>query len=79
LISLREKIFLTWNHTFVSKNILIQVPTPPQEETLSDLDDDLEVQNMLAVSNDEVEFKTLLWTDANKDWIEAQKGIFCEC
>lgn len=50
------------------------MPTPPQEETLSDLDDDLEVQNMLAVSSAEVEFKTLLWTDANKDWLEAQKG-----
>lgn len=51
------------------------VPTPPQEESLSDLDDDLEVQNMLAVSSTELEFKTLLWTDANKDWLEAQKGI----
>ena len=50
------------------------VPTPPQEETLSDLDDDFEVQNMLAVSAEEIEFKTLLWTDSNKDWIEAQKG-----
>ena len=51
------------------------VPTPPQEESLSDLDDDNEVQNMLAVSSAEIEFKTLLWTDANKDWLEAQKGI----
>lgn len=41
---------------------------------MSDLDDDLEVQNMLAVSSTELEFKTLLWTDANKDWLEAQKA-----
>jgi hypothetical protein len=33
---------------------------------------------MLAVSSAEIEFKTILWTDANKDWLEAQKGIFCD-
>ena len=44
------------------------------DENLSDLDDDLEVQNMLAVSTDEVEFKTMLWTDENKDWLAAQEA-----
>lgn len=43
-------------------------------ETLSDLDDDREVQNMLAVSTEEVEFKTLLWTSENQEWMDSQEA-----
>ncbi|KAJ3256567.1 transcription factor TFIIIB subunit brf1 [Boothiomyces macroporosus] len=41
----------------------------PMEESLSDLDDDPEVENALAMSDDEMEFKRELWTAENQDWI----------
>ena len=41
---------------------------------LSELDDDLEVQNMLAVTPEEVEFKTLMWIDENQEWLANQEA-----
>ncbi|KAJ3273626.1 transcription factor TFIIIB subunit brf1 [Terramyces sp. JEL0728] len=41
----------------------------PMEESLSDLDDDPEVENALAMSDDEMEFKKELWTAENQEWI----------
>eukprot|EP00842_Homolaphlyctis_polyrhiza_P000607 jgi/Hompol1/1547/HPOL_002737-RA len=38
------------------------------DETLDDLDDDIEVQNMLDVGEDEVEFKKMIWEEENGDW-----------
>jgi hypothetical protein len=45
------------------------------EERLSDLDDDPEVLNSIAMSDDETEFKRELWMAENQDWV-ARKGFF---
>jgi hypothetical protein len=47
-----------------------------QDANLSDLDDDLEVQNMLAVTEEEIEFKTMLWMNENHDWLQSQERMF---
>jgi transcription factor IIIB 90 kDa subunit len=44
------------------------------EEGLSDLDDDEEIQAMLDVSPEEIDFKLQIWTDENRDWILKQEG-----
>ncbi|KAI8816210.1 cyclin-like protein [Fimicolochytrium jonesii] len=44
-----------------------------ENEKLSDLDDDPEIQNIVSVSTWEAELKEALWTEENKDWILKQK------
>jgi transcription factor IIIB subunit 2 len=43
-------------------------------ESLSDLDDDPEVVNCLAMSDDEAEFKRELWMEENADWVLKQQS-----
>ena len=45
----------------------------PEDGNLSDLDEDDEVQAILNVTPQEVEFKTLLWTQENQDWLAKQE------
>jgi transcription factor IIIB subunit 2 len=53
----------------------LKIPLNPQNSSdLSDLDDDIEVQNMLAVSTEEIEFKKMLWMDENKEWLQIQEA-----
>ena len=47
-----------------------------QDANLSDLDEDLEVQNMLAVTEEEIEFKTMLWMNENHDWLQSQERMY---
>ncbi|KAI9016770.1 cyclin-like protein [Hyaloraphidium curvatum] len=42
------------------------------DDDLTALDDDEEIQGAL-LEQDEVEFKTIIWTNENKDWLEAQE------
>ena len=42
------------------------------DERLSDLDEDPEVVNCLALSDDEQEFKNELWMAENSDWLQKQ-------
>ena len=37
------------------------------------MDDDDEIRDAL-LERDEVEFKTIIWTNENKDWLLAQEG-----
>lgn len=48
---------------------------PEDEDDLTALDDDEEIQSAL-LERDEVEFKTVIWTHENKDWLAAQEGGF---
>jgi hypothetical protein len=43
------------------------------EDTLSDLDNDPEVLNSIAMSDDEAEFKKELWLAENHDWVKKQQ------
>ncbi|KAJ1341467.1 hypothetical protein BSLG_003121 [Batrachochytrium salamandrivorans] len=43
-------------------------------DNLSDLDDDEEVQAMIDVTPEEVEFKEAVWTEENKEWIVLQEA-----
>lgn len=43
------------------------------EERLSDLDDDEEVNAMIDVTPEEVEFKNMVWSEENKDWLVQQE------
>ncbi len=45
------------------------------DDDLDALDDDEEIRDAL-LERDEVEFKTIIWTNENKDWLEAQEGVF---
>lgn len=45
------------------------------EDTLSDLDEDPEVLNSIAMSDDETDFKRELWMAENYDWVAKQEGI----
>ena len=46
-----------------------------QEESLSDLDEDPEIINSLAMSDDETEFKQQLWLAENQDWVDKQATL----
>lgn len=46
-----------------------------QDADLATLDADLEVSSALC-SKEEIEFKTMLWTDMNSDWLKTQHGIY---
>jgi Brf1-like TBP-binding domain len=46
-----------------------------QEESLSDLDEDPEIINSLAMSDDETEFKKQLWLAENQDWVDKQATL----
>lgn len=47
-----------------------------REDDLAYLDDDDEIKDAL-LETDEVEFKTIIWTNENKDWLAAQEGESC--
>ncbi|KAI8927947.1 cyclin-like protein [Entophlyctis helioformis] len=41
---------------------------------LSELDSDEDIQAMIDVTEDEIQFKTAIWTEENKDWILRQEA-----
>ncbi|KAI8912100.1 cyclin-like protein [Powellomyces hirtus] len=47
--------------------------TLEDDENLSELDDDPEIQNIVSVTEAEAELKEILWTEENKDWILKQQ------
>ena len=47
-------------------------PAKVASDDLSYLDEDLEVKNAVC-SAGEIEFKSMFWNDANKDWMEQQE------
>jgi len=46
---------------------------PKEIVNLSDLDDDEEIRNVL-LTEEEVQAKSALWMEANKDYLEQQEG-----
>ncbi|KAJ3333518.1 transcription factor TFIIIB subunit brf1, partial [Kappamyces sp. JEL0680] len=49
-------------------------PIAANEDTLSDLDDDPEVMNSIAMDEEETDFKRELWMAENHDWVAKQQA-----
>jgi transcription factor IIIB subunit 2 len=61
--------------SFLTESFKVNPDLMDTGESLSDLDDDPDVINCLAMSDDETEFKGQLWMAENREWVEKQEQI----
>lgn len=71
---IEEEELINEAQTLVSKDNDFHPNAPTKEDTLSDLDDDPEVINSLAMSDDETAFKKELWMAENQDWVKKREA-----
>ncbi|OAJ41686.1 hypothetical protein BDEG_25246 [Batrachochytrium dendrobatidis JEL423] len=69
LLSFEQSLIQVYNKTEADATHQIHY-----SDNLSDLDDDQEIQAMIDVTPEEVEFKEAIWTEENKEWILRQQA-----